>query len=141
MNHQFKAVLKFLGLIALAVIGEIIISMGTDNGSGSYYSLFILISTVIVFAVFGMILGGDDLGQYLSSRLRVKLNYLKLSLGLAGLTIFITVGTLALFEPGNNFAPNGVFEFFLKSPAFTPLYLITCGYMLAGSVEKYEGMF
>lgn len=141
MNQQFKAILKFLGLITLAVIGELLLSMGTGNGNGNYYSLYILISTVIVFSVFGMILGGNDLGQYLTSRLRVKISQLKLSLGLAGLTIFITVGILALFEPGNNFAPNGVFEFFLKSPAFTPLYLIACGYMLANSVEKYEGMF
>jgi len=141
MNQQFKSVVKFLSLIGLAVIGELILSLGTDNGSGNYYSLYILIVTVIVFSVFGMVLGGNDLFQYLTSRLRVKISHLKLSLGLAGLTIFITVGILALFEPGNNFAPNGVFEFFLKSPAFTPLYLISCGYMLADSVEKYEGMF
>ncbi|WP_312649798.1 hypothetical protein [Proteiniclasticum sp.] len=141
MNLQFKAILKFLSLIALAVIGELFLGLGTGNGSGNYYSVYILIVTVIVFSLFGIVLGGNDLSQYLTSRLRVKISQLKLALGLAGLTIFITIGILALFEPGNNFAPNGVFEFFLKSPAFTPLYLIVCGYMLASSVEKYEGMF
>lgn len=141
MNQQFKSILKFISLVALAVMGEFLLSMGTDQGNGNYYSLYMLISTVFVFSVFGIVLGGNDLGQFLSSRLRVKISHMKLSLGLGGLTIFITVGILALFEPGNNFAPNGVFEFFLKSPAFTPLYLISCGYMLADSVEKYEGMF
>ena len=140
MNRQFTSLLKYIGLILLAIAGELIMGLTSEN-SVDYYSLGTLIATILVFTLFGAVLGGNDLGQYLSSRLRVRTSFFKLSLGLAGLTIFLTVGILALFEPGNNFAPNGVFEFFLKSPVFTPLYLITCGYFLAWSVEKYDGMF
>lgn len=140
MNRQFTSLLKFIGLMLLAIAGQLIMTSASEK-SADYYSMPILLATILVFALFGAVLGGNDLGQYLSSRLRVRTSFFKLSLGLAGLTIFITVGILALFEPGNNFAPNGVFEFFLKSPVFTPLYLITCGYFLAWSVEKYDGMF
>lgn len=141
MNQQFKAIIKFIFLIFLAIAGQLIINMVSEPGNEDYYSLSLLLITVVIFTFFGFILGGSDLSEYITNRLRVRTNYLKLSLGLAGLTIFITIGVLALFEPGNNFAPNGVFEFFLKSPVFTPLYLISCGYMLANSVEKYEGLF
>ncbi len=140
MNKQFKSLLKIIFLVIIAVVGQLILESVKGNNS-EYFSLVTLITMVFVFTLFGAILGGQDLGEYLSSRLRVRTNYFKLSLGLAFLTIFMTIGILALFEPGNNFAPNGVFEFFLKSTVFTPLYLITCGYFLAGSVEKYDGMF
>ncbi|MFH5836865.1 hypothetical protein ACHAL6_12405 [Proteiniclasticum sp. C24MP] len=140
MNRQFTSLLKFISLMLLAIAGQLIMVSASEK-STDYYSLATLIATILVFTLFGAVLGGNDLGQYLSSRLRVRTSFFKLSLGLAGLTIFLTVGILALFEPGNNFAPNGVFEFFLKSPVFTPLYLITCGYFLAWSVEKYDGMF
>jgi len=141
MNQSFKALLKFFVLIILAVLGELIIRKVSLSGTDSFYSLALLIFTVLIFVLFGFILGSKDLMQYLTNRMRVKISYLKLSLGLAGLTIYLTIGVLALFEPGNNFAPNGVFEFFLKSSVFSPLYLITCGLMLSNSVEKYEGMF
>lgn len=125
----------------LAVLGELIIRKVSLSGTDSFYSLALLIFTVLIFVLFGFILGSKDFMQYLTNRMRVKISYLKLSLGLAGLTIYLTIGVLALFEPGNNFAPNGVFEFFLKSTVFSPLYLITCGLMLSNSVEKYESMF
>ena len=141
MNKNFKAILKFFALIILAVLGELIIRNVSLSGTDNFYSLALLIFTVLIFVLFGFILGSKDLMQYLTNRMRVKISYLKLSLGLAGLTIYLTIGVLALFEPGNNFAPNGVFEFFLKSTVFSPLYLITCGLMLSNSVEKYEGMF
>ena len=141
MNQNFKAFLKFFVLIILAVLGELIIRRVSLSGTDSFYSLALLIFTVLIFVLFGFILGSKDLMQYLTNRMRVKISYLKLSLGLAGLTIYLTIGVLALFEPGNNFAPNGVFEFFLKSAVFSPLYLITCGVMLSNSVEKYESMF
>ena len=141
MNKNFKAILKFFALIILAVLGELIIRNVSLSGTDSFYSLALLIFTVLIFVLFGFILGSKDLMLYLTNRMRVRISYLKLSLGLAGLTIYLTIGVLALFEPGNNFAPNGVFEFFLKSTVFSPLYLITCGLMLSNSVEKYESMF
>lgn len=141
MNENFKALLKFTILIVLAIVGEMIIRSVSLSGTDNYYSLAVLIFTILIFVLFGFILGAKDLTQYITSRMRVRVNYLKLSLGLACLTIYLTIGILALFEPGNNFAPNGVYEFFLKSPIFSPLFLITCGLMLATSVEKYEGMF
>jgi len=141
MNENFKALLKFTILIVLAILGEMIIRSVSLSGTDNYYSMAVLIFTILIFVLFGFILGAKDLTQYITSRMRVRVNYLKLSLGLACLTIYLTIGILALFEPGNNFAPNGVYEFFLKSPIFSPLFLITCGLMLATSVEKYEGMF
>jgi membrane protease YdiL (CAAX protease family) len=141
MNENFKALLKFTILLVLAILGETIIRSVSLSGTDNYYSMAVLIFTILIFVLFGFILGAKDLTQYITSRMRVRVNYLKLSLGLACLTIYLTIGILALFEPGNNFAPNGVYEFFLKSPVFSPLFLITCGLMLATSVEKYEGMF
>jgi len=141
MNQNFKALLKFFALIILAVLGELIIRNVSLSGTDNFYSMALLIFTVLIFVLFGFILGSKDLMLYLTNRMRVRISYLKLSLGLAGLTIYLTIGVLALFEPGNNFAPNGVFEFFLKSSVFSPIYLITCGLMLSNSVEKYEGMF
>ncbi|MGB4589734.1 MAG: hypothetical protein WBI17_10950 [Clostridiaceae bacterium] len=141
MNQSFKALLKFFVLMILAVLGELIIRKVSLSGTDSFYSMALLIFTVLIFVLFGFIMGSKDLMQYLTNRMRVKISYLKLSLGLAGLTVYLTIGVLALFEPGNNFAPNGVFEFFLKSTVFSPLYLITCGLMLSNSVEKYDSMF
>lgn len=140
MNSKFMSLVKFISLIILAVAGQMIMVSAADHNA-DYYSFVTLITTILIFTLFGAVLGGNDLGKYLATRLRVRTNFFKLSLGLAGLTIFLTVGILALFEPGTNFAPNGVFEFFLKSSVFTPLYLITCGYFLAWSIEKYDGMF
>jgi hypothetical protein len=134
------SIMKFISLIFLAVAGQLIMVSAADH-SADYYSFVTLIATILIFTLFGAFLGSHDLGKFLSSRLRVRTNLVKLTLGLAGLTIYLTVGILALFEPGNNFAPNGVFEFFLKSSIFTPLYLITCGYFLSWSIEKYDGMF
>lgn len=141
LKSSVSALIKYVILIVFSIIGEFIIRNLASNNPDEFYSPSLLIGTILVYLLFGMIIGSDVLFSYFVRKFRFEVDMLRLSLGLLSLVIFITIGVLGIFEPGNNFSPSGIFVFFLKGRAFTPLYLTLTGYFIASSFGKSTRLF
>jgi hypothetical protein len=141
LKSSVPALIKYVILIVFTVIGEMVIRNLSSNNPDEFYSPSLLIGTVLVYLIFGMIIGSDDLFSYFVRKFRLEVDMLRLGLGLLSLVVFITIGIVGIFEPGNNFSPSSIFVFFLKGRAFTPLYLTLTGYFIASSFGKSTRLF
>jgi len=133
--------LKYLALIIIAVLGEFLIRSLSSGSPDEFYNIHLLLGTVAAYLLFGLVLGSDAIAAGFRTRSKLEIDIPRLSLGLATLIIFATIGFMGLFEPGNNFSPNGVFQFVLKGKGFTALFLTLSGYFISSSFRKSDRMF
>ena len=141
MKSIVPSFLKYLVLIILAILGEFLIRSLSAGSPDEFYNIPLFLGTTAAYLLFGLILGSDVIAASFRTRSKLEIDIPRLSLGIATLIVFATIGFMGLFEPGNNFSPNGVFQFVLKGKGFPALFLTLSGYFISSSFKKSDRMF
>lgn len=141
MKSIVPSTFKYFILILIAILGEFLVRSLSSGSPDEFYNIPLFLGSAAAYLLFGLVLGSDTIAASFRTRSKLDTDIPRLSLGIATLIIFATIGFMGLFEPGNNFAPNSVFQFVLKGKGFTALFLTISGYFISSSFKKSDRMF